>query len=606
MIEDQAWEAYFDRDTAKAVSLFRQALEQDAQDPDVCFGLARALIQRGELEQAERAVAQFHEMGGDDGEGRLLRAELLSARTKRPQASQLLMMHLALEPGDALGLALLGEQRLRLGDWDDGVTYLSEALNGPDREGFAIHHVMTVSDALIKAVHEGRLPSPSAEKFFTRLAHTTGKQHARHWLEIQTALKSGRPLFETSGPTRPMNQKAVRLPEATGRAAVSQPTAQASRTQVNKPSRSSRVQRAQTRAAAAPELSVAPRVGAAPTTSAAPKMGTARIMQREASPFLASIQQERALNQQLRASLAPLPQEDWPSQRSSRIDDVVLETTPRVAPFICEEPFYVTEGSIFTELYLERARDAMLRELPDQEGLPLSASLRGVFQLEMNLREHLGMSLQVVSSDLELNQEIEVDPLAAAVGYFVGQTLCAEEEGVWSFEGDVEDALVHVQGEHVRPVAVAQQWIHQARAGRHDVLLCEPLIAVMSDHPGSYASRSRETFVDPTKELSGRALESALAGLWRLYRLSLLRTPVAQMAPDVEVKGESSRLILVDLGVEWCPPVGLSEDAIWEDKGRPLVRPTYGPVAAVVAARDVRARAVSDAAYVGRARRGRE
>ena len=528
-LEDQAWEAYTARRAAAAVTLFFEAMAEDPGDPEVRFGFVRSLIMAGRLEEAQEHLREYEALEPDEVDLKVVEAELLGALGQRVKASQVLGQALFLEPGEPLALGLMGEQKVRLGDWDGGVEYFSKALNSPDREGFALHHFQGVAQALVAAVGQKKVGLEEASTFFHRVSAETPQSLSWMWKTIASSLKTGRPVRFAGA--KPVSGALTQAPPEQARRAGATP----------------------------PGPRGAVRLGAGERVQPsrpAPPAGQ--------SKFIASLQEERVLNQALQQEIGPMPVASWPSGQAWRLDQVVLQVHKGGQAALGMGSFHVTGGNIFTELYLDRCKEAMLAVLPDEELNPMLPSRGGVERLELNLREHLPGELEVMREDLKVGDLIASDPLTAAVGSFLGQVVCEEHRGVWRFEADPERSSVRVGGREVYPLRFAAGWLGEVRGGQ-EARLADFLWEV--EHgSGLREGMGQERFIDPTKELVDRALVLGLANQWGMYRLSLLRTSSAKIAAGMEVAMALESGVVVRLDRTWLPKQPIDPESLWQGR----------------------------------------
>ena len=308
------WEALIRRDLEEAINQFGQGMRLNPETPESYVGMARALILMGRPNEAQPLAMQAARFAPNNAHVLLLRAEMLGEQGKRADAAQIIRQVTAREPSNGFALALLGEQRLRQGYWEDGISLFGQALNNDhDERGFA--HVREVVVDMTEAVAANKIPKVEALKLVNKLDYSTPNNSTGFFAMARRALQAGKALERNaSGATAsPPQQRA-----STMSAHASQP--QRSQQQTNRTS-SRRAAPSSTRDNASNVRERArQRREEQRARDAHFIVDVPDISDQHELDFVKSIRRERQLNHDILEGLATLGAPGWPSDHPEPLD----------------------------------------------------------------------------------------------------------------------------------------------------------------------------------------------------------------------------------------------------------------------------------------------
>lgn len=545
------WEALIRRDLEEAINQFGQGMRLNPENPESYVGMARALILMGRPNEAQPLAMQAARFAPNNAHVLLLRAEMLGEQGKRADAAQIIRQVTAREPSNGFALALLGEQRLRQGYWEDGISLFSQALNNDhDERGFA--HVREVVVDMTEAVAANKIPKVEALKLVNKLDYSTPNNSTGFFAMARRALQAGKALERNvSGATAsPPQQRA-----STMSAHASQP--QRSQQQTNRTS-SRRAAPSSTRDNASNVRERArQRREEQRARDAHFIVDVPDISDQHELDFVKSIRRERQLNHDILEGLATLGAPGWPSDHPEPLD-----TLPTMAPAVSilsanledykKDPFKVTQGSLITQIYLERCLGAMLQRIPTQLAGTITMLPEEITQLEVNLIDGLIDDLDaVVTTDL---QDIEFsDPKVCALGTFLGEAAVRAHEAAWEYHDVPTNSRILHGGQKFDPFALAKKWLEASN--KDTVILQEFCAQIAALVDTDKAHTATHEFIDLTKGLRGELVTIRLAELWSLYRLELARVPSVEIARDIELLESTDKVIIFALASKWTSPM---------------------------------------------------
>lgn len=518
----QARQELIDRRLSSARELYLVASKDPSTRAEALLGLAHVAVLEQELDIAQQLVQQSAQLEPTP-RTLIYKAMVLGERGQRAAAhKQLLDIQEIVEPED-LGFlyAVLAEQRIRQGYWDEGVTWFVEALS-QDRTGLAMAHLREVLCDMSAAIAAGKLPMQEPLRLLNRIDTQTPNTTSSFFAQARRSISQGEIIPTT-----------IALPgqrhEATG-------------SDVHDVSLES--------------MSPSP----PPMVSSQP----ARPRQKMAAPielkseFRESMIEERRLNEQLQQHMEELPQSTWPSMQETPIDTIprLIPSQPPVSERLASSPldtFRVTQGDIFVQLYFERCFDALIRQLPTEITGALSMVPSRQNFLQINLLDgSLKTALEVTTSDLT---EIQLaDPAISALAYFIGESLARAHAGTWVYSNDPERVIVHVGNQTIEPYTLASRWLHAEPSPDPKALYA--LLQECEQQAESLSQLGqRHEYIDQTAGLTQQPLSLKLAELWSLYCVRHARRSFVEIARQITIResDEESELIVFELGQEFSP-----------------------------------------------------
>lgn len=535
MSADQAWEALKNGDRAQAERLFVSALESDNRDLHALLGLARVRILQKRLDDAQK-VAQAASALDNNVLVQILEAELLGARGNRKESIERLGHILSMNADMPLAQAVLAEQQIRMGFWDGGTKLFTRALT-TEPYGAIFLQLQKVCADMTEAVAAGKVSAEDAARFTNKLdsALPRNQPHIGSFLAtVRRALSSGQALDLT--------QLA-----RTASAPASAPAANSQPARSQQPT-SHAAQHAAQHTAPRPQRS----------RPAPPPPRAAHVPAGRAGSFLKSMQEEREQNATLQNMLEPLPPVLWPSDRTEMLDNIAL--VPAQTYSISElfqinrrQVMQLTDGSILTEIYLERARHALELVQRGALGQPVTYNMAELSRLEINMFDGIMKTLPPIMI-ADLGVEIATRPELAALGAMIGECVARRFQGTWDYSKDQpERSVVIVGGVKLDPFGVAARWL--AAGSSEESGLGELVGAAQAAVPVTGALLSAfAAHIDLTDGLTGRLLDVRLAEQWALYRNASLRANVTELANDLEVTLDLPALVVFTLPKRWLPP----------------------------------------------------
>ena len=564
MSTSSGWEALRAGDAQAARQQFEQALRLDDQDFDATLGLAKALMILGDPDSAQPLVLRLRALH-DNIDAKIARAELLSHQGKRNEAIATIRQAQEQHPLPYLG-ALHAEQRIRQGYWDEGSDLFIQAIGkGVDRDAFS-HLIKVVAD-VSDAVAQGRIRPTEALAFINRVDNFTPSNSPQTKLFFATARRAISQSQALPSPDVPVTlTRHIGGGGGGGSARSSSP-----------PPTPSRRGEAQTRSEPARRQPLAG--GASPARRQLNEgldVDVPELRMGASTPFMELMREDRRTNEQLQqlvTSFAQLDTESWPSDRRNDLDTIpalVNSGTPISEQFdgLQSDPFRVTDGSIFSELYVERALQAIILRVPAQLAGTILIHPSEVSWLELNATDGMLDDIELVTIDLDLDDTFttHAPPREVALGAFLGHAITRHQLGVWDYDNVPEHSVVRVGDQTFEPFAVAKRWF--ASSSREDVSLVRFIASAREAVPKSRFVPLTYEYIDLTKDLTGLPLRVRLGELWSTYLTRHASVAPSEISNDVEVVHNDPNVVVLTLPKRWCPELGASVADGWLDGER--------------------------------------
>jgi hypothetical protein len=552
-----AWHLVSKGDFNAAEHTFQGHLNQNNASVEALRGLARVALSRGQHQEAESLARRG--LGIDEtADLQLLMGEILGAQGRRREAEQHLKRAVQFHSSDSYGWALLGEQKIRQGRWEEGTNDFIDALSD-DADGDGFRHAKKVISDLIDAYIAGRLPEQEAMKFINRLDYSvpkTGPEMQSFFGKARRAVNSGQSMTvrQEEHETLPSSvRSAARRSNGSTRQTAGGPSGSPARRE--QPPRASRPP-APPRSPRQTDTSNANTGQADASQSSARQSSRKRPgVDAKQQDVQALIQRERSLNQDLLSGIAEMGPPEWPSLDSNNIDDVAPISLDRGSVLgetigIDTRDFRVTSGDILAEIFLERCLRRLLVATQKTKATPIILRPESIWQMELNCRDGVLQELSPLSPLYKDRPSFE-DFRVLALGSFLGECLIKAYDGTWSFETPASNSYLEIGAKILQPFDLASRWI--AAEDKDDVSLSELAKEAKRASEASTSLTIPSDYIDPTRELSDAALATKLAELWSLYRFALSDAALSKVAETIEVISVEDAAIVFKIGKRWVP-----------------------------------------------------
>lgn len=569
---EQAWDAMEAGDLARA----RAALTELARGGEIIamINLAHIQLYQGDLEGAQRAADAAAQAGGSQ-ELTVLLAQLAGERGQRDVACEQLRRFLQQQPNQPLAMAVLGEQRLRMGYWDEGAQLLIGAFKHDMRRAAMLHFTKVAQD-LTRAVAASKIRPEEALKLLNRIDYSVpsnNPQDAAVFAAIRRAL---------NGATAFARPEAI--PALRGRSAGA--AAQRSAPQPMPASHASQPQQQRVASVPQPQRQQQPSqrvsLGGAPVGALATPQPEAQHHMRAQLPLvdqrpmmtnisdnksgresLQLIMEERRLNAALLESIEVTEPTTWPSEREVMLDNIVLPQSPSVdmRAGLLNQNFTVAQGSIFSQIYMKRCLEAMLESLPTSIAGTLAVHPDEVVQLQLNVMDGFLEQMTPVLTD-ELDEQDGGEPKLIALGTFLGDALVNALNASWSYHRDPSKSRIRIGKQELNPFELAAQWL--ASKDPDDVPIQRFLSQARAARPEELFIPVVYEYIDMTRGLVGPALVARVAELWSFYRFALASVPAHEVQQETELVMEDEELVIFHISERFCPKM----PAAWRQRGR--------------------------------------
>ncbi|QDG50032.1 tetratricopeptide repeat protein [Persicimonas caeni] len=547
---NHGWHELSQGNVDAAEPIFRSHLNDHPDSVEALRGLARVALHRGDTAHAETLAQRAHSIDST-ADVKLLLGEILGAQGKRREAEQLLTQAVAFHTSDSYALALLGEQKIRQGRWDEGTQDFIEALSN-DADGDGFRHLQKVLADLVDAYVAGRIPEQDAMKFVNRLDYSvpkTGPEMQSFFGEARRAINSGRSINRRQhAPEQTLPTSVRQAARGASTGAPSPAAPQSPPPQSQRPPEKRQTRAPQQRRPSAPRQQ-RPRS----SNSSGTKQPGVDANQKD---LQAIIQHERSLNQDLVAGLAEMGPPEWPSKAGyDSIDTVPPISLDRGSVLgesggIDMRDFRITDGDLLSEIFLERCLRNLLVATQKNKATTIVLRPESIWQMEINCRDGLLDDLRPLSPLYKDRAGFE-NFRQLAFGMFIGECLAKTYDGAWTYETPASESYLEIGNMILEPFDLVARWM--AAADKDDVDLD---MLARQGHQASQQSTSMtiaSDHIDPTRELSRDALPAKLAEMWALYRFNLSDTAFSHVASTIEVVESEDRFILFRIGAKWVP-----------------------------------------------------
>ncbi|MGM0558618.1 MAG: tetratricopeptide repeat protein [Myxococcota bacterium] len=560
MIEslNSGWDALAQGDIDRAQRIFNQHLEEGPHGGEVYRGLMRVEAARGNLQQAQTYGERAVEI--DDTAVNLTSlADILGRQGKRVEAERLLEHAVQLDSSDPYARALLGEQRIRQGRWEEGTQDYIDALSSdPKQEAFGQFKIV-IAD-MVDAMNQGRIPAEQAQKFINQVDYSvpkSGPDMQSFFGRVRRAIHSGRSMQIQGGRSRDEHSygKSGSDGRRSGASASAPPPRQASRPQpMQQHARGGRENHSQRRRQPAKGRGASS--GSPSSSQSRASSSSDRNLDANQKDLVAVIKRDRMKNRELLSNLPDMPPPAWPSKAGyDSIDDVPAISMDRGAIFgnstgIDTRDFSVTSGDLLTEIFLERCLRNLLVATQQNKATTIQLRPESFVQMEINCRDGLLGKMRPLSPIYDDRDGFE-DFRRLAVGMFIGECIVRTFDGKWNFEVSPEQSYLEVGTVLLEPFELIQRWMS---ADDKDEVFLEQL-ARKADRASreSTSMTLKQTYIDPTRELQDQALASKLAETWANYLFSITDASFSDVAKTLEPLEVTDTVIVFAIAGKWAP-----------------------------------------------------
>lgn len=488
----------------------------DQAPGESAFGLARIALRRGDFPAAEQLARTARENGA--AEAVTLLADAIGRQGRREEAERTALDALSSFADSGVLRAVLGEQRIRQGEWDLGTQDFIDALT-LDGRGEVVAYLHRVIGDMTRGHAAGKVPKDRAMAFINRVEYAAPQNDPhlpRLFAESRRAL-NGRQILELEVPH-------IAEPPAPS------PTAVPSSRSVSPP-------------ATMGDSILAPGaiIGARAITPA----------------LVATMQRDRKLNETLQRGIDNIGLPVWPSENRVQLDTVppMCPTTLQIDPDdFRKEHLHVTTGSIASEIILERALQTTIRAAGAMTATAPTFDEIGLTQLELALSDGVVDAYRPIP-DLYFGEQERADTMLLGLGSFLGECVVRRGTATWAFAQQAQDSVIETGTRALEPFAVAREWFD---ADDRDDVHLERLLGearVMGEVVTKPSAR-----LDPTEGLRDRALSMKLAELWLAFRAHPLDTAQTSVATAIRPLNVLDNVIFFSLDAKFAPPLAVGSD----------------------------------------------
>ena len=558
-------------DLQRAWNLYRQGNFQEAlplfQNSQSISGRAGHALTLLAMRRAEEAIATAENslQRSPNVALQALLADLRGRLGKRSDAERELLMIVRSAPEAGYFHSLLGEQRIRLGKWEEGTNNFITALQHRDDQTF--EHLKRVIADMVDAVTARRIPPEDALRFINRIDYSASDKsqgmnsffaRARRALNGRRRMKrddlvepwsiSGP--VEQSRPAQPPPAQHRQPPASPPQRAPAQPPAPSPRQHGGRDSPQKvrqaqrRRQRRQERQARRPEPLVPVREEPLARTLAATRGSMSRLMQ-----------QERRENECLQDLVAEMLPPVWPSELEVPIDTIPplsasSSSILRGSDSITTANFRFTSGDIGVQITMERAMHNLIAAASAVKPTPLPLLRESIPRIELNLRD--GLLEKMPKLDELYCEESEVnDEATLAVGKFIGECILQTYGGTWDHNIPAHESKLHLGDHRLDPIGLATRFL---RSGDFDGVSLRSLIDEAEQAVDTSTSLPMlKAYLDPTSAMEAEALKILLADLWVNYRFSMPETLTPKIAASLILEEVDPAFVIARLPKQFLP-----------------------------------------------------
>lgn len=583
----KGWQAYRRGDFEQAVRIFSAG-----EEFSFVAGHALSMLAMNRGEEAVALIARYRQQHSRPTVDALL-ADIKGRQGARKEAEQLLQRTISQRQETGFYRSLLGEQRIRLGKWEEGTEDFIAAINMRDDRTFP--HIKRVIADMVDAVAARRIPRQDAMRFINRIDYSASdKTQAINsfFASARRALNGNRRLdrsdvgepWAIDGNTGPANSASspgprrrrslednppTPPPRANSRQQQQQNQQQKRQRRRQKRKRKRQHRRDQRRgprnrpSSRAPDRPASPppretqndlqrRLSQRPEQSSPPSDQLIEAKQKNMS---AVMQDERRQNESLQDLIAEVHPPIWPSEIEEPLDVIApigfsKDTILRGSNRIETANFRITGGDIGVEITLERCMHNLIAAASAKKPTTLPMTLESIPRIELNLLDSFLDAMPDLDELYRDENEVD-DPHPLAIGKFIGECIVQSYGGVWQYDAPIEASVIHLGDHELDPIGLAEDFLD---TGDFDAVSLRQLIGDAEE--AVETSTSFPTFanyIDPTSALEGEALALRLAELWVGYRFSLPDTAVQKIAASLNLIEKTYHFIAIGIDAQYLP-----------------------------------------------------
>ena len=582
----KGWQAYKSGNFERATRIFGSG-----NDFSHIAGGALSMLATNRGEEAIALIERFRQKNSSPDADALL-ADIKGRQGARREAETLLQRTTSQRQETGFYRSLLGEQRIRLGKWEDGIDDFIAAINMRDDRTFP--HIQRVIADMVDAVAARRIPRQDAMRFINRIDYSASDKTQEinsFFASARRALNGNRRMERqnlgepwavdggaaSSAPSPQPTQSRRRSlndnppPRSSPRASrQSQQRAQRTRRQNQRRNRKKqRKDRRNRRRGRRGQSSSGPPQNQPPPRqrdnnqiqhrlSQRPQEGTSKkdlLMEAKKKDMTAVMQDERRRNECLQELVAEVHPPIWPSEVETPLDIIepigfsehsILRGSNRIET----ANFRITGGDIGVEITLERCMHNLIAAASAKKPTTLPLTPDSIPRVELNLLDDFLQAMPDLDELYRDETDID-DPRPLAVGKFIGECIVQSYGGIWRYDTPVNTSLIHLGDHELDPIGLAEEFLS---TNDFDSISLRELIADAEEAIDTSTSFPTFTnYIDPTPALEGEALALRLAELWIGYRFALPDTDVQKIASSLTILEATPHFIAFGIDAQYLP-----------------------------------------------------
>ncbi len=554
MSESNGWQALNDGDVSGAERAFLQGMATNRSE--ALRGLVRVRLTQGQPAEAVELAQTL--LQTDPGAISIaLLGESIGATGKRREAEDWLTRAMQADPKDGWIRAVLAEQKVRRGKWDEGGNDMVAALSQSRRDE-AFVHVASVFADLADAVAAGKVSGDDALKLVNRVDQAAAAKTptmSQFFVAARRAIGSKQPMVASDLP-RQQSSGGISGQSTTLR---EESVARRSPPPIRDAPESLSEYGMQGRESIQP-MAGRPNGPSGPAIRDAPASLSEYGMRGRASieptasggrPLLKLMNEDRLQNESLQGSIGPIGLPAWPSDLEGL--DPIESIRPQLLGFSLEilkrSDMRMTKGSVAAQILISRGVELLSSAVSGGAARPPEMNLNGLAQIEMRCLDGVLDRLPALSNAYNL-EEAKVDLPTLALGSFLGVVATRLTPAVWEFEREASESVIVLGDARMHPFRAAQEWL--SSADKDDAYLDYPVRRLLASSGLSAAVNAR---FDTTGGLTESPLRLRLAEIWMNYFPRVALSGQVEIADDINVIEIGPSAIIYSIDQRWVPSV---------------------------------------------------
>jgi hypothetical protein len=553
MSESNGWQALSDGNLSVAERAFLQTMATDRADS--LRGLVRVRLAQGQAAEAVELAQTL--LQTDPGAMSIaLLGESIGATGKRREAEDWLTRAMHADPKDGWIRAVLAEQKVRRGRWDDGGNDMIAAL-GQSRRDEAFAHVASVFADLADAVAAGKVKGDDALKLVNRVDSSVSNKTpamSQFFGAVRRALGSKQSMIVSDLPRAGVfaSSGAPTLKENSVSLAKGPPPirdAPESLSEYGMQGRES-IEPTSNRSTGPS----GPAIREAPSSLSEYGMRGRSSIEPTASggrPLLKLMKEDRLQNENLQGSIGPIGLPAWPSDLAPL--DPIESIRPQLLNYSLDilkrSDMQMTKGSVAAQILISRGVELLSSAVSGGAARPPEMNLNGLAQIEMRCLDGVLDRLPELSNAYNL-EEAKVDLPTLALGSFLGVVATRLTPAVWEFQREASESVIVLGDARMHPFRAAQEWL--SATDKDDAYLDYPVRRLLASSGLSAAVNAR---FDTTGGLTESPLRLRLAEIWMNYFPRVALSSQVDIAADIDVKQIATASIIYGIDRRWVPAV---------------------------------------------------